>query len=152
MCIQYVWHTELKLCTLLYSVDLEVWSKLAKLARIKRIAPNARAILTATGSMKARFPIALRWHVRVLLSQIISHSDTNGLVLVVMEYKGVCKCVLCIGVFTSYFQGQQSIDESCLYLFCLQIVHQCYIVPFFWDTRYMLVMKQTGARILNTKL
>ena len=47
----------------------------------------------------------------VLLSQIISYSDTKGLVLVtvVMECKRACKYDLCIGVFTSYFKGQQSI-------------------------------------------
>ena len=40
----------------------------------------------------------------VLLSQIISYSDTKGSVLVVMECKRACKCDLCIRVFTSYFK------------------------------------------------
>ena len=40
----------------------------------------------------------------ILLLQIISYSDTKRLVLVVIECRGECMCVLCIGVFTSYFK------------------------------------------------
>ncbi len=77
----------------LYSVDLEVWSKPAKYTRIKRIVSkcvhdcdwqcvNVALLLT-----------------HILLSQIISYSDTKVPVLVVME----CKRAIVLFVYELIF-------------------------------------------------
>ncbi len=85
----------------LYSVDLEVWSKLAKHALtlcIKHIAHDFDCDWERL-NMFSHYVNPTRF----LLLQIISYSDTKVLVLVVME----CKCAsLCIRVdiFTSYFK------------------------------------------------
>ena len=92
----------------IYPVDLEVWSKLAQRARIKRIASKfAHNFDCDWQRISAFFYSVTLTH--VLLSQIISCSDTKGLILVVIECKLACKCNLCIGVFTFILQGQQSI-------------------------------------------
>ncbi len=70
----------------IHSVDLEVWSKLAKRARILRIASKyARDFDCDLQRVNASSHcVSLT---RVLLPQIISYSDTKVPVLVVMEYK-----------------------------------------------------------------
>ncbi len=97
-----------------YSVDFEVWSKLAKHARIKRIASTfVRAFECALQRVKRVFPIALPWvpDTRSTLANI-SYSDTKVSVLAVME----CKRANVIYVYelTFYFilsiQDQQSIE------------------------------------------
>ncbi len=71
---------------ILYSVDLEVWSKLAKYARIKCIASKfARDIDSDWQRVNAFSHCITLKH--VLLPQIISYSDTKVLVLGVMECK-----------------------------------------------------------------
>ena len=87
----------------LYPVGLEVWSKLAQRARIKRIASKFARDFDCDWQRVSAFSHSVTL-TRILLSQIISHSDTKGSVLVVMECKRACKCDLCIGVFTSYFK------------------------------------------------
>ncbi len=70
----------------LYSVDLEVWSKPAKRARIKRIASKcARNFDWDWQRVNAFFHCVTL--TRVLLPQIISYSDTKVPVLVAMECK-----------------------------------------------------------------
>ncbi len=86
-----------------YPVDLEVWSKLAQRTRIKRIASKFARDFDCDWQRVSAFSHSVTLTC-VLLSQIISYSDTKGLVLVVMECKRECKCDLCIGVFTSYFK------------------------------------------------
>ena len=71
---------------LLHSVDLEVWSKLAECACIKRTASKCVRDFDCDWECVNAFShcVTLR---RVLLPQIISYSDTKVTVLVVIEYK-----------------------------------------------------------------
>ena len=87
----------------LYPVDLEVWSKLAQRARIKRIASTFARDFDCDWQCVSAISHSVTL-TRVLLSQIISYSVTEESVLVVMECKHACKCDLCRGVFTSYFK------------------------------------------------
>ena len=72
----------------LHSVDLEVWNKLAKRARIKRIASKYARVFDSDWQRVNVFShshcVTLK---RVLLTQIISYSNTNMPLLVVMECK-----------------------------------------------------------------
>ena len=72
----------------LYSVDLEVWSKLAKRAQIKRIASkfahDFECDLQRINVFSNCVTLSLT---HVLLQQTISCSDTKVSVLVVMECK-----------------------------------------------------------------
>ena len=74
---------------ILYSVDLEVWSKLAKHARIKgiasKLAHDFECNLQRVNALSHCITLT-----RVLLLQIISYSDTKVSVLLVMECKRVC--------------------------------------------------------------
>ncbi len=88
---------------LLYSVDLEVWSKLAQRDRIKRIASKFAHDFDCDWQCVSTISHSVTL-TRILLSLFIYYSDTKGSVLVVMEGKRACKCDLCIGVFTSYFK------------------------------------------------
>ena len=72
----------------LYSVDLEVWSKLAKRARIMRIASKWVRDFNCDWQHVNAFSHCICL-TRILLPQIISYSDTEVPVLVVMEYKHV---------------------------------------------------------------
>ena len=92
-----------------YSVDLEVWSKLAKRTRIKRIASKSVRDFDCDWQRVNKFSHCVTLTL-VLLSQIISYSVTKVSVLVVME----CKHTSVIYVyeliyFYSILQGQQSI-------------------------------------------
>ncbi len=69
-----------------YPVDLEVWSKLARRARIKRIASKFVRDFDCDWQRVSAFSHSVTL-TRVLLPQIISCSDTKVLVLVVMECK-----------------------------------------------------------------
>ncbi len=89
--------------TKLYPVDLEVWRNLAQRARIKRIASKFVCHFDCDWQRVRVFSHSVTL-TRVLLSQIISYSDTKASVLVVMECKLAYKCNICIGVFTSYFK------------------------------------------------
>ncbi len=66
---------------ILYSVDLEVWSKIAKRARIKRIALKFARDFECDLKHVAAFSHCVTL-THVLLPQIISYSDT----------KSVCSC------------------------------------------------------------
>ena len=89
----------------LYSVDLEVWSKLSKRTRIKRIASKfARDFDWNWQRVNVFSHCVILWC--VLLTQIISlYSVTKVSVLVVLEYK--CKSVIYVYelvFFTPYFK------------------------------------------------
>ncbi len=71
---------------ILYCVDLEVWSKLAKCVRIMCIASKVAHDFDCDWQRVNAFSHCVTL-IRVLLSQIISYSDTKVQVLVVMEYK-----------------------------------------------------------------
>ena len=68
----------------LHSVDLEIWSKLAEHAHIKRTASKYARNFDCDWERVNVFSscVTLR---RILLPQIISYSDTKVPVLVVME-------------------------------------------------------------------
>ena len=70
----------------IYSVDLEVWSKLAERARIKRTASKCAHDFDCDWECVNAFSHCVPL-TRILLPQIICYSDTEVLVLVVMEYK-----------------------------------------------------------------
>ncbi len=70
---------------ILYCVDLEVWSKLAKCVRIMRIALKWARDFDCDWQLVNAFTRCVTL-IRVLLTQIISYSDTKILVLV-MESK-----------------------------------------------------------------
>ncbi len=70
-----------------YCVDLEVWSKLAKCVHIMRIASKFTRDFDCDWQRVNMFSHCITL-IRVLLSQMISYSDTKVPVLVVME----CKC------------------------------------------------------------
>ena len=72
---------------MLYSVDHEVQSKLAKRVRIMRIASKCEHDFDCDWQRVNTFSHCVSL-TRVLLPQIISYSDTKVPVLVVMEYKG----------------------------------------------------------------
>ena len=96
-------------CTCIHSVDLEVWSKLAKRARMKRIASkfacDFECVLQRVNAFSRCVTLT-----RVLLLQIIFCSDTKVSVLVIE-----CKRAIVINVQSWYFysilQGQQSIGH-----------------------------------------
>ncbi len=73
---------------MLHPVDLEVWSKLAQCARIKRIASTCVRDLDCDWQRIKAFSHCVTL-IRVLLSQIVSYSDTKVPVLVVMECKRI---------------------------------------------------------------
>ncbi len=101
--------------TILYSVDLEVWSKLAKHACIKRIASKYMRYFDCNwqrvNAFSRRITLTL-----VLLPQIISYSATKGrfLNLLSMEaYKrDLYELIFLPRDFYSILQGQQSIYMS----------------------------------------
>ncbi len=70
-----------------YCVDLEVWSKLAKCVHIMCIALKCARDFDCDWQCVNVFSHCVTL-ICVLLSQIISHSDTKVSVLVVMECKG----------------------------------------------------------------
>ncbi len=73
-------------CALLYCVDLEVWSKRAKCVRIMRTASKFVRDFDCDWQRVNAFSHCVSL-IRVLISQIISYSDTKVPVLVVMECK-----------------------------------------------------------------
>ncbi len=94
---------------LLYCVDLEVWSKLAKCVHNMRIALKFTRYFDCDWQHVNAFSHCVTL-IRVLLSQIISYSDTKVPVLVVME----CKRANVIYVYEliySILQGQQSVES-----------------------------------------
>ena len=86
-----------------YSVDLEVWSKLAERARTKctasKFARNFDCDLERVNAFSHRDSLT-----REILPQIISYSDTKVPALVVIEYKRASVLyVYELIFFTSYF-------------------------------------------------
>ncbi len=101
----------------LYCVDLEVWSELAKCVHIMRIASKCVRGFDCDWQRVNAFSHCVTL-ILVLLSQIISYSDTKVPVLVVMECKHAN--VICVFelIFYSILQGQQSIvtnDKRLIY-------------------------------------
>ncbi len=95
----------------LYCVDLEVWSKLAKCVRIMRIASKCVRNFDCNWQHVNAFSRYVTL-IRVLLSQIISYTDTKVQVLVVIEYK-CANMIMCTSwYFYSILQGQQSVSVN----------------------------------------
>ncbi len=88
-------------------VDLEVWSKLAKCVPIMRIASKCALDFDCDWQRVNAFSHCVTL-IRVLLSQIISYSDTKVPTLVVMECKLKCENVIYVykrvDIFTPYFK------------------------------------------------
>ncbi len=93
---------------LLYCVDLEVWSKLAKCVRIMHIASIGVHDFDCEWQRVNAFSHCVT-SIRVLLSQIISYSDTKVPVLVVME----CKLANVIYVYQLIFLLHTSRSAEC---------------------------------------
>ncbi len=110
---------DLPLSRLVYCVDLEVWSKLAKCVLFMRIVSNARDFDCDWQRVNA-FSHCVTL-IRVLLSQIISYSDTKVLVLLVME----CKRSNVIYVYEIIFLLHTSRSAECSNLFCDLEVLSC---------------------------
>ncbi len=72
--------------TSVYSIDLEVWSKLAERACIKRTASKYAHDFNCDWERVNAFSHCITL-TRILLPHIISYSDTKVPVLVAMEYK-----------------------------------------------------------------
>ncbi len=92
----------------LYCVDLEVWSKLATNVHIMRIASKYARDFDCDWQCANAFSHCVTL-IRVLLSQIISYSDTKIPVLVVME----CKRANVIYVYELIFLLHTSSSTQC---------------------------------------
>ncbi len=82
--------------------SVEVWSNIAKRARIMHIASKYARDFDCEWQRVNTFSHCVTL-TRVLLSQIISYSDTKVLVLVVMECKRA-SVIIRDDIFTSYFK------------------------------------------------
>ena len=97
------------ICLILYCVDLEVWSKLAKCFRIMCIASKCAPDFDCDWQHVNSFSHCITL-IRVLLSQIISYSDTKVPFFVVMECKRANVIYVYELIFYSILQGQQSVN------------------------------------------
>ncbi len=96
------------LILMLYCVDLEVWSKLAKCVRIMRIASKCVHHFDCDWQRVNAFSHCIIL-IRPLFLQIISYSDTKVPVLVVME----CKRANVIYVYELIFLPHTSRSTEC---------------------------------------
>ncbi len=102
----------------LYCVDLEVWSKLAKCVLIMRIVSKRAHDFDCDWQRINTFSHCIT-QIRVLLSQIISYSDTKVPVLVVME----CKRANVVYVYEVIFLLHTSRSTVCMHCMILVIEH-----------------------------